>query len=66
METTALGAAYLAGLSVGYWCSGDQIDAQWKPERVFEPKMTADERDRLRGDWKRGVERAKAWARHAP
>ncbi len=66
VESTALGAAYLAGLGVGYWRGGDQIDAQWKPERVFEPQMTAGERDRLRGDWTRGVERAKAWARPAP
>ena len=38
LESTAMGAAYLAGLAVGYWRDAAEIDAQWKPERVFEPR----------------------------
>ena len=60
-ETTALGAAYLAGLAVGYWKDQTQMAAQWQVERVFEPSMLADQRDALIADWQRAVERAKAW-----
>ena len=60
-ETTALGAAYLAGLAVGYWKDQTQMAAQWQVERVFEPGMLADRRDALIADWQRAVERAKAW-----
>ena len=42
-ETTALGAAYLAGLAVGYWKSAADIDAQWQAEQIFEPAMSRDE-----------------------
>jgi glycerol kinase len=65
LESTALGAAYLAGLAVGYWRDGAQIDAQWKAERVFEPRQDAAKRDRLRGRWHQAVARAKGWARQA-
>jgi glycerol kinase len=61
-ETTALGAAYLAGLAVGYWSGLDEIAAQWQVERVFEPAMGRDQVDALRGDWARAVERSKGWA----
>jgi glycerol kinase len=61
-ETTALGAAYLAGLAVGYWSGLDEIAAQWQVERVFEPAMGRDQVDALRGDWTRAVERSKGWA----
>jgi len=63
LESTALGAAYLAGLGVGYWRDGAQIDAQWRRERVFEPRLPAVERDRLRARWHRAVARAKDWER---
>jgi glycerol kinase len=63
LESTALGAAYLAGLGVGYWRDGAEIDAQWKRERVFEPRLPAVERDRLKGRWHRAVARAKDWER---
>jgi glycerol kinase len=60
-ETTALGAAYLAGLAVNYWSTRDEITMQWQVQRSFEPSMSADERaDRLTL-WHRAVERAKAW-----
>jgi glycerol kinase len=61
-ETTALGAAYLAGLAVGYWSSADQIAAQWQVSRSFEPRMSRDQRDALYRGWQRAVDRAKAWA----
>jgi glycerol kinase len=55
-ETTALGAAYLAGLAVGFWESREQIAAQWSVERSFEPKMPAAEREALYEGWQRAVE----------
>jgi len=60
-ETTALGAAYLAGLAVGYWQSQDEVARKWKMDRRFEPRMDGATRDRLYRDWTRAVERAKAW-----
>jgi glycerol kinase len=60
-ETTALGAAYLAGLAVGFWESKEEIAAQWQCERRFEPSMAADQRAALLGRWSRAVERAKGW-----
>jgi glycerol kinase len=60
-ETTALGAAYLAGLAVGYWVSQDEIAAKWNVEKTFEPSMSSDQRESLYAGWKRAVERAKAW-----
>ena len=61
-ETTALGAAYLAGLAVGFWKNQDEIAAQWAVDKRFEPKMSATERAALRTTWAKAVERAKAWA----
>jgi glycerol kinase len=61
-ETTALGAAYLAGLAVDYWSGLDEIAAQWQVERVFEPTMGRDQVAELRGNWTRAVERSKGWA----
>jgi glycerol kinase len=60
-ETTALGAAYLAGLAVGYWSSVDEISRQWRAERRFEPKMPEAEAAALRERWREAVERAKGW-----
>jgi glycerol kinase len=60
-ETTALGAAYLAGLAVGFW-SPDTIDAQWEADRTFVPRISADERASKIATWHRAVERAKGWA----
>ena len=61
-ETTALGAAYLAGLAVGYWDGLDEIAAQWQVERVFEPAMGRDRVAELCADWARAVARSKGWA----
>ncbi|WP_035065401.1 glycerol kinase GlpK [Nitratidesulfovibrio termitidis] len=61
-ETTALGAAYLAGLAVGFWKSEEEIEAMWQLDRRFEPNMSAETREKLVHDWQRAVERAKAWA----
>jgi glycerol kinase len=60
-ETTALGAAYLAGLAVGFWKSGDEIASQWRTGRRFEPAMPADRVAELRGRWTEALERAKGW-----
>ncbi|MPM69968.1 Glycerol kinase [bioreactor metagenome] len=61
VETTALGAAYLAGLCTGYWKDKAEIAAKRRSARLFEPSMDARERDKLYHDWKRAVERAKRW-----
>jgi glycerol kinase len=60
-ETTALGAAYLAGLAVGYWRDREEISSHWEPERVFIPAMPNSEATGLRRQWQRALERAKAW-----
>lgn len=60
-ETTALGAAYLAGLAVGFWKNSGEIDSQWQVERVFEPAMSRDEAHSLMHGWRKAVDRAKAW-----
>jgi len=61
-ETTALGAAYLAGLAVGFWSNCDEIDRQWKADRTFVPAMEAGEREAKRATWHRAVDRARGWA----
>ena len=60
-ETTALGAAYLAGLAVGFWESVEDISRQWSVERRFEPAMSREESAERLGHWGRAVERAKKW-----
>ena len=60
-ETTALGAAYLAGLAAGVWRSREEIRGQWTLERRFDPGISRAERDRLRQGWTRAVDRAKGW-----
>ena len=60
-ETTALGAAYLAGLAVGFWPSVEEIHSQWQIEREFSPAMEANLRIKLDKDWQRAVNAAKAW-----
>ena len=61
-ETTALGAAYLAGLAVGYWSDADEIAEQWQVDRRFEPAMGEDQRASLTEAWVRALDRARAWA----
>lgn len=60
-ETTALGAAYLAGLAIGFWKSKDEIAQNWKVEKTFKSDMKDDKRKALYEGWKRAVERAKGW-----
>jgi glycerol kinase len=60
-ETTALGAAYLAGIAVGFWSSPQEVAEHWAIDRTFEPRMSADQRDSLYRDWKRAVERSLKW-----
>jgi glycerol kinase len=61
IETTALGAAYLAGLATGYWSSRDELDAKWKLAQRYAPGMAEGEREKLYRRWKKAVERAKGW-----
>ena len=60
-ETTALGAAFLAGLAVGFWKDKAEITAQWNVNRTFKPSMAAGERDKRYHGWKRAVERSRSW-----
>ena len=62
LETTALGAAYLAGLAEGVWASPEEIGSGWKAAAEFEPNASRDEADSLYEGWKRALERAKRWA----
>lgn len=61
IETTALGAAYLAGLAVGYWKDKDDISKKWQIDKEFTPEMTEDERNRLYKGWKKAVTRTFDW-----
>ena len=61
IETTALGAAYLAGLAVGYWKDKDDIASKWQIDRTFSPEMDSGMRDNLYKGWKKAVQRALDW-----
>ncbi|RRD61852.1 glycerol kinase GlpK [Leucobacter sp. OH1287] len=60
-ETTALGAAYAAGLAVGFWSDRDELSANWQEDRRWEPEMDAAERDRLLRNWKKAVNKSMDW-----
>jgi glycerol kinase len=60
-ETTALGAAYLAGLAISFWNSTEEIATLWQIDRCFEPRMTSDERAHRLTRWRRAIQRAQAW-----
>ncbi|HKA18276.1 MAG TPA: glycerol kinase GlpK [Blastocatellia bacterium] len=60
-ETTAAGAAFLAGLAVEFWSGVKEISELWQREKTFEPEMTESQRNRLLSDWRRAVDRAKGW-----
>jgi glycerol kinase len=60
-ETTALGAAYLAGLAVGFWSSKDEIAEKWNVDKVFDPLMDVSDRDKKYAGWKKAVSRALKW-----
>lgn len=60
-ETTALGAAYLAGLATGFWKNEQEIETMWQLNRCFEPNMASEKREELVYEWRRAVERSKGW-----
>jgi len=64
-ETTALGAAYLAGISTGRW-SRERVAEMWREAARYEPRMTEDERARLLAGWHRALERSRGWAEPEP
>jgi glycerol kinase len=61
-ETTALGAAYLAGLATGFWSSEAELSARWQVDRSFEPAISRDQAGDLMHQWSRAVERARGWS----
>lgn len=61
-ETTALGAAYLAGLAIGYWKDMDEISGQWQIEKTFDPQMEASQKNDLIKGWERAVKAVTAWS----
>ena len=63
VETTALGAAYLAGIAVGYWKDSNDVKANWKLERTFEPNMEAVQREKSISGWHEAVKRSAGWAK---
>ncbi|RPI41585.1 MAG: glycerol kinase [Bacteroidetes bacterium] len=62
IETTALGAAYLAGLALGYWSSLEEIGRQWKMDRTFRREITLESRNSLLEGWNKAIARAKNWS----
>ena len=63
IETTSLGAAYLAGLAVGYWRDLADVDDNWQVDRVFSPAMPAEERQEKLAGWQDAVSRTLGWGR---
>ena len=63
VETTAMGAAYLAGLAVGYWKDQEEIRKNWAIDRTFVPEITAEERERKLKGWNKAVKYALHWAK---
>lgn len=61
IETTAIGAAFLAGLAVGFWSNREELQALWQSEKEFHPQMASSERDKLVHFWNKAVDRAKNW-----
>ena len=62
-EMTARGAAYLAGLGVGFWADMEEVASHWKLDRSYEPKMSADRRESLYARWKAAVKRSLGWTK---
>ncbi len=63
IETTALGAAYLAGLATGFWKDADEIKENWQKEREFHPALSKEQRQKLLKGWKKAVQCTFAWAK---
>jgi glycerol kinase len=66
VEASALGAAYMAGLAVGYWSSVDEVVSLWKLDTRFEPRMSASKREELYEGWLHAIECVKEWGDHKP
>jgi glycerol kinase len=64
IETTALGAAYLAGLATGFWKDRAEVSRAWRKDRTFEPQMSADEAAHRRARWRQALSRAREWEEH--
>jgi glycerol kinase len=62
LETTALGAAYLAGITAGFWKDQKEVENRWKRDTVFEPIMDIERKDKLIAGWRKAVERSRNWA----
>ncbi len=62
LETTALGAAYLAGLAVGYWKNHEEINEQWQEDQRFDPEMDKKKTDKLITGWKKALKAARSWS----
>jgi glycerol kinase len=62
-EATVMGAAYLAGIAVGYWPDKEAIARQWQMDRVFKPMMDASTRAKVRETWRKALARAEGWTR---
>ncbi len=62
IETTAMGAAFLAGLAVGFWKSSDELEDKFSVDREFIPQMSHEERNKLYHGWQKAVERSRRWA----
>jgi glycerol kinase len=63
-ETTVLGAAYAAGLAVGYWQGIDSLRSHWAEDARFEPSMDAGDRDKLYASWQKAVTKSFDWVEH--
>lgn len=63
VETTAMGAAYLAGLAAGYWSNQNEIQDKWASDRIFSPQISEEEREKRLKGWKRAVKYAYGWAK---
>ena len=63
IETTSLGAAYLAGLATGYWKSKEDVIDNWQIDQTFQPEMTAEKRSELLTGWKKAIGAVKGWAK---
>ena len=63
VETTAMGAAYLAGLAVGYWSSKEDVIKNWAIDKTFEPQIDAEKREEMIKGWNKAVKYAYGWAK---
>jgi len=64
VETTALGAAFLAGLAVGFWKDEEELAGLREVDRIFTPQMDMEKRDKLYAGWKKAVKRSMDWEEH--